>query len=340
MSNTQTWPGLLVRASLGDTGRLPRPTITQSPDIPISGPVPFDRPGFLEDADTYDNTYNYEVEAGFPNYAYVRGKNLTNQQIDGHWNLFFAQPNLLLYPYLWENNQLVTGDGNLNPPFSIQPGQVGATQDAFNWVPPGGIDRFSMIAMAITKEHGNPFEGVHAISNLVEVLAKNGNVGMRNVEIVRGIVPEITSSIRYEQGSEAARVDIMAVCRNIPKGSSFFISSSTPLNGRTLSFSIESTGATDFRAGFIDLDIPANWSTTFNYTLKLGSDYSGIPNGAIPSVQLRAELVMDSGHALYDLGAAAEPDPATQAVRTCAKGTPLRVVAAGGFDTVCADMGP
>jgi len=340
MTNDRIWPGILIRADIDDTGTIPRTPLANSPDIPISGAQPLEDPGILTDPESYDQVYDYDVEAGFPTYAYMRGKNMADRRIDGEWNLFYAAPNILLYPSLWQQNQLANGTGDLNPPFSIEPGGVAATLDAFNWVMPVELDQCSMIGKAVTPEHGNPFNGVTALNDLVRVLAENGNVAQFNVGIVRGDVPDITSSVHYEQGSEAARVDIVTIFKNIPKGSSYSIAASTPLNGRTLSASGADTQENTFKIAWVDLDIPALWAATFNYELTFGSDWSGIPDGARPQVEIRAELVMQSDHPLYALGADPDLDVASGTLRTGADGWALHIVVAGGFRTVCADMGP
>ncbi|MCE8006853.1 hypothetical protein [Aestuariivita sp.] len=335
-----TWPGVVVRNKGGEDGTVPRKTSSNSPDILISGKDPFKDPSFLTDPANYGNDYDNQLYIGWPNYLYVRGKNFTDADLSGSWNLFFAEPNILLYPYLWEENQLATSSGNMNPPFDIKAGEIGASNDPFTWVPPDVSDHYCLIGIANTPDHGNPLAGVTNITSLAEVMANNANIAQRNVQMIRGARPQVVAKAGYNQGSEGARVDLAVVFRNIPKGSSYTVSSGTPLNGETLSYSEKDTKANDFKYAWVDQDIPAQWDTMFTYTLTFGQDWSGIPAGARPEVEIRGELVQGEDDPLYRLGVDPGLDPVTGAARVSVRGGPVRIVTAGSVRTVCVDIGP
>jgi len=114
--------------------------------------------------------------------------------------------------------------------------------------------------------------------------------------------PITTDRVAYDQGSESSLVDLVVTFKNIPKGSSYTIASGTPLNGGTLSHSAENTQDNNFKYGWIDKDIPANWTTMFTYTLNLGDDWTGIPPANNPEVEIRVELVQGSKDRLFYLG--------------------------------------
>ena len=135
-----TWPGIVVRCNTGEAGTVPRSVSSNSPDIIISGGQPYKDPSFLTDVANYNNAYSADLKIGWPNWLYVRGTNFTTGGLSGTWNLFWATPNILLYPYLWEKNGLATSAGNKNPPFTIDAGKIGASTDAFTWVPPDVSD--------------------------------------------------------------------------------------------------------------------------------------------------------------------------------------------------------
>ncbi len=335
-----TWPGIVVRNKNGEGGDVPRKTSSNSPDLLISGKEPFEDPSFLTDPANYGKDYSNQLFIGWPNYLYVRGKNFTDTDLSGSWNLFYATPNILLYPYLWEDNQLATSSGDQNPGFDIKAGEIGASNDPFVWVPGDASDHYCLIGIAKTAEHGNPLAGVTNIKSLAEVMATNANIAQRNVQMVRGAQPQVVARARYDQGSDAATVDLAVVFKNIPRGSSFTVSSGTPLNGEALSYSEKDTKTTDFKYAWTDRDIPAHWVTMFTYTLTFGSDWSGIPEGARPEVEIRGELVQREGDPLYRLGVDPGPDPATGKARVCARGGPVRIVTAGSVRTICADIGP
>ncbi|MBN9889282.1 hypothetical protein [Salipiger abyssi] len=335
----ETWPGIVVRCTSGEDGTTPRSASSQSPDILISGTEPYEDPAFLKDPANYGNSYDNSLYIGLPNYLYVRGKNYTEATLDGHWNLFYAEPNILLYPYLWEENQLRTSLGDMNPPFSIEPGAIGASTDPFTWVPPDVSDHYCLVAVAATPDHGNPVSGVNNINSLAEVLSTNANIAQRNVQMIRGNVPQVVSKARFDQGAEGALVDLAVVFTNMPKGSSYTVSSGTPLDGKALSHSDSNTQDNNFKYAWTDLYIPAQWVTMFNYTMTFGSDWSGIPPDAIPSIEIRSEVVMDQSHPLYELGVEAV-DPATGKARVSARGGPVRIITAGSVKTIMPDVGP
>ncbi|MCR8548969.1 hypothetical protein M4578_14115 [Salipiger sp. P9] len=335
----ETWPGIVVRCTTSEDGTTPRSASSNSPDILISGTTPYEDPAFLEDPANYGQSYPNSLYIGLPNYLYVRGKNYTDATLEGNWNLFFAEPNILLYPYLWEQNQLATSAGDKNPPFTIEAGAIGASTDPFTWVPPNVSDHYCLVAVAATPDHGNPVSGVNNINSLAEVMSNNANIAQRNVQMIRGNVPQVVSQARYDQGSEGATVDLAVVFSNIPKGSSYTISSGTPLDGMALSHSDSNTQDNNFKYAWTDLEIPAQWVTMFNYTLTFGSDWSGIPPDAIPSVEIRGELVQEDGDPLYHLGVDAT-DPATGRTRMSSRGGPVRLVTVGSVKTIMPDVEP
>lgn len=334
-----TWDGIVVRCNLNETGAVPRSASSNSPDLIISGTTPFPDPSILTDPNNYGNAYSNSLYIGLPNYLYVRGKNYTANPLTGSWNLFWATPNILLYPYLWEQNMLATSSGNQNPPFAIDSNKIGASEDCFTWVPPNVSDHYCLIGIANTPGHGNPLAGVNNITNLADTLANNGNIAQRNVNMVRGVVPQLVQTAGYSQGSEAAKVDLAVVFENIPKGSSYTIASGTPLNGKPLAHAESGTTDNNFKYAWTDLDIPAQWNTVFNWTLTFGSDWSGIPAGAHPTVTIRGELVQDEDDPLYHLGVVPDPHPVTRQLRTGARGGLVKVVVAGSVKTIAADMG-
>ncbi len=337
---TSKWPGVVVRCNFGETGDVPRTASATSPDIVISGKAPFPDPGILTNPANYGNAYDSSLYIGVPNYLYVRGKNFTDAALSGSWNLFWASPNILLYPSLWEQNQLVTSSGHADPTFTIKPGEIGASTDCFNWVPPDTSDHYCFMAVANTPGHGNPLAGVQSITDLASVLANNANIAQRNVNIVRGDLPSFVQQIGYDQGDEAARIDLAVVFGNLPKGSSYSVASGTPLNGRTLSHEDSNTTENNFMYAWTDLDIPAGWNTMFNITIKFGTDWSGIPPGQSPSVSMRGLLIQNSLDRLYHLGDDAGIHPDTQVLRVDSVGHPVRAIVVGSVTTIFPDVGP
>jgi len=336
----EQWNGIVVRSTLSEQGTVPRDALATSPDIALAGVAPFPDPAILTDPANYDTVYGNGLYIGAPNYLYVRGKNGTPDGLSGSWNLFWATPNILLYPYLWQNNAIATSSGNLNPGFSISPGAIGASADPFAWVPSDMADCYCLVAVANTPGYGNPLLGVSDIASLASALALNANIAQHNVHSIRGNLPQVVFESGYDQGDEPALVDVSVIFENIPKGSSYTISAGTPLNGQVLSHYDTNTTQANFTYAWVDLEIPAQWDTMFTCVITFGSDWSGIPTNQKPTVTIRADLVQESSQALYQLGSDAGENPHTGQPRLDSSGGPVRVVTAGSFGVVCPDVGP
>jgi len=333
---SEKWTGITVRNTGNETGNIPRSASSQSPDIIVSGKTPMSDPSILEEEANYGNSYSNQLYIGLPNYLYVRGKNFTDGKFDGNWTLYWATPNVLLYPSTWEKNQLATSQGNKAPDFSIEAGKVGASTDAFTWIPPDTQNHYCMIAIAETPEHGNPLSGVNNINSLAETLSTNANIAQRNLQLIRSpSLPQVVSSASYNQGSEGATMDLVFVFTNIPKGSSYSVGLGTPLDGKPISYTGTDTQRTNFKEGLVNAVIPANWNTLFTYTITFGSDWSDIPDGEYPTVEVRGEIVTDLEHPLYYLGEDCPNHPVTGEARFSASGGPVRVLIAGSVSVVC-----
>jgi len=336
----EKWTGMVVRCKGGEQGNVPRAASSNSPDIAISGTKPFSDPSILTNPSNYDKVYDNKLYINLPNYLYVRGKNFTDKDFSGTWNLFWSTPNILLYPYLWEKNQLATSSGNQSPAFTVKAGAIGASTDPFTWVPPQVQDHYCLIGIANTPDHGNPVKGVNNITNLAEVLANNANIAQRNVQIITGNVPQVVSTAGYDQGSEPSKIDLAVIFKNLPKGSSYTVGSGTPLNGKPLYHEDSNTKDNNFKYAWTDLEVPAQWNTIFNYTLTFGKDWSGIPAGAFPEVTIRGELVQETTDRLYHMATNAERHPITRKARLDATGGPVKLITVGSVTTQCPDVKP
>lgn len=331
---------ITVRNSIVENGNLPRQYTAGSPDIIVSGKLPFEDPSILVDPKNYNNAYENTLYIGFPNFLYVRGKNFGTQKVEGSWNLYWSTPNILLYPYLWEANQLASSDGNLDPALSLDPGAIGASTNAFAWTPADTQDHYCMIAVAKSPGHPNPLAGVRNVTDLAAAMSNNANIAQRNLQLIRGDVPQVVSSAAYAQGDEPQTMDIAVLLKNLPKGSSWSAASGTTLNGMTLQHAESNTQVNNFKYAWSDLDVPAQWQTFFNYTMAFGSDWSGIPDGAKPELTIRGEIAMTSEHRLYNHPAArvAEPDTKNGRPRLDKLGNPVKLMIAGTVTTRCPDI--
>ncbi|RUU96347.1 MULTISPECIES: hypothetical protein [unclassified Mesorhizobium] len=183
---------------------------------------------------------------------------------------------------------------------------------------------------------------MNKVTSLAETLANNPNIAQRNMQMIRGAVPQLVSRAAYTQGDEAQLMDLVVHFQNIPKGSSYTVNSGTPLDGETLHMDGSDTKTNNFKIGWTDRNVPAQWSTMFDYTLFFGNDWSGIPVGHKPTVSIRGEILMESGHRLYNHPAArvADPDLHTGQPRLDKLGNVYKVMTAGTVSTMCPDIGP
>jgi len=336
----QQWDGILLRSDLDDPGAIPRNALANSPDIVIAGTAPLPDPGILAAPGQYGMVVDQGISIGLPNYIYVRGENGTTDTLSGNWSLFYATPNLLLYPYLWQQNGIATASGYRNPPFTIDAGAIGVNTDPFTWVPSDLSDNYCLVAIAGTPGHGNPLQGIDNITDLAEALSLNANIAQRNVLTIRGSLPQIVFSTGYNQGTQPAVVDISVLFENIPAGSSYTISAGTPLNGMVLNHSDPNTTDSSFRYSWTALQIPAQWSTLFTCVLGFGGDWSGIPPGAKPRITIRVDLLQEGDQPLYHLGSEPGPNLLTGQPRLGGGMGPIRTVTVGSYAVTCPDMGP
>jgi len=329
--STSPWSGIDIRCTLSGDGTVPRAASSDSPDIILAGTKPLENPGQLTTPESYQKAYDHKLFIENLNYIYVRGKNYTNESIYGFWNLYSAPSNLLMYPYLWEHNYIENAVGLKDSAFEIDSCDVGVSENAFVWIPPAlpNGQSYSLIGIAMSERHGNPLAGVNNVHDLAEVLSTNANIAMRKLSIHDGDIPTVLGSILYDQGSEAALVDIRVIFKNIPKGSSYQVSSGVPMNGKTLSIEGKNSNQNYFSTGWNDLQIPANWNSAFDYSITFGNDWSDIAPFEYPSVEIRAELVISGKHKLYGLGQLAESNIQTAMRRFDSAGDPLRTINIG-----------
>lgn len=334
----EIWDGVLVRCSNGETGTVPRSTPASSPDLICNGTTPMGDPAMLEDEANYGNSFANQIYEKQYNYLYVRAKNMHNGPVKGHFELYYSEARLLLYPGEWKKNQLATSNGDKEVPFELNAqNEIAATIDPFKWLveTPSTGQHYCIIGCAPTDLHPDPVPDTYKISDWGAWLAQNGNIAQRNTALITGNIPEFTDTFIYDQGEEASKVDLTFLCYNIPKGSKIMVSSGKPLHGEPISWEIDSTTDYDFKYGIPDLEIDANWWAEFTCMVWFGSDWGDI-TGA-PKVTVRGEIPLESDHKYYHLGKPASPHPVTGKPRVDKLGKPVRILTVGSYSMVCPD---
>lgn len=318
---------------------MPRTRSWHSPDIIVSPLEPLKRPADLATPASYATQTSKALVVGQHNYFYLRGKNFTDSDLTGYWSLYWSEPSILLFPRLWAHNKLVNGAGADAPALNIKAGQVGVTEDAFVWLPPSTKDHYCMIALAVTPGHDDDLTGLATIKDLVDYVAQHPNIAQNNLYVVEGNQPSAVGKAYYDQGEEASRIDLAVLFENLPKGSSYRVSVSTPINGQTLVHAETDTNTSNFKYAWTDLDMPAFWEGYLNFELTFGRDWSGIPSGAQPKVTLRGELIQDSKDSLYHLGRVADPST-NGAPRLDKYRAPVKAIIAGSVSMLFTRTAP
>lgn len=333
---SELWDGMFLRGDLGETGTVPRnSTSSQSADLIAYGTEPMPNPSLLEDASVYSTNYSNQIYLNEYNYMYMRAKNLHSGPVSGHFEFYYSQSNLLLLPAYWQ--QLATSDGNTKPPFAVElQNQIAATTNPFSWlVKPPDQGHYCTIGIVVSDLHGSPVVMTDRITDWTGILASNGNIAQRNMHLITGEAPDIADQVPFNIGIEGATIDLVFILNNIPLGSEFRATSGTPLHGKPITVTNLDTKETSFKQGPTDLDVPANWSTLFGWTLKFGNDWADITG--TPSVQVRGELVQNSSDPLYHLGRVAGRHPETGQLRVDQNGDLVKLVTFGTFKSVAID---
>jgi hypothetical protein len=152
--------------------------------------------------------------------------------------------------------------------------------------------------IASTPDHGNLVEAPDRGTQLAENSSTNANVAHRNLQMV-------------------------------PR---------TPRDGKALWHAESNAQHNNFKFAWPDLDIPTQWNSVFTYTLNFGSDWSGIPKGEYPSVEIRGERLQTSRQKLDHLGRDAGHHPGASLLRVDDHGGPVRLVKVGSVTTIMPDF--
>lgn len=291
---------LFLRGNLSDNGEIPKPgTQFQSPDVIPYGPGPV-----VDPRTTFANNYNQYVakplQINAQNYLYLRAKNFKDGPQEGTASIYYAPANIILFPSVWRENILSTSDGRTGTPVrAAMYGDIAITTDPLTWIPqvPPPETHYSLIGLVATPEHPNPIPNINSIDDLAIWLAKNGGIGMMNVQSVTAGSPTFTSTVPYQQGDRAYRVAIMIECVNVPMGSWVGFSAGTPTGDMPIFLpKTEVTSEPNFQAG-ITTNVPENYATHIAYSWW--SNGKEIPPGA--TITLRAYVVSEGNDVIAEL---------------------------------------
>ena len=299
------WDDILIRDSLSDTGKYPTSgTLSHSPDIIPFGTSPIQDPTTLIDATHWEKDLGKNLTANATNYLYVRGENLANKAQTGNMYLYYSKASLLLYPNQWATNGLKTSAGADHVPVSAAAiGDKVVTNDPFTWIPQMiSGDHYCLVSRVSTPDHPAIIPHTGDIQSFSKFISDNPDFAWRNVAVVDSGAPTWTTTVEYNQGTQASEMHFLITCKNVPVGAGVAFSSGTP--GPNPVVNLPMTNVTDdqsFIAGMVS-SVPANWNTNISY--------SYFAHGTTPkkgfSITMNAVYIVPPDNELFERAATAE----------------------------------
>jgi|GEM_PF-3023557 len=224
------YEGILIRASLSDTGALPRTgTVSCSPDVIPFGEQAASNPSkvFITN---WDKDLGVALTAEKQNFVYVRGiETSCTDFIQKDCYVFYSKDSEIDDPQNWIGNQLATQSGAQKVLLTAQNESKVVTTDPFIWTPPNPTDgeTYSLIAVLVDEGDFPSFDGVNG--DWETYVDNNGNVGWNKVTI-KAVVPPPTPPLRWSTTFDYSQVTTQTVsftllATNIPKGSALSLSS-------------------------------------------------------------------------------------------------------------------
>lgn len=263
---TQTeWNGFVMRSLKDESGSVPRIFSADSPDIVNSGLTKLSSPDELKSLST---TLQNPLRPGMANFIYLRAENTTQSTVSGVFRLYSVPVSLTLFPKQWTKSPVKAPDGSTTVPISAGASDVVISDPSYLFAPSSAQ---SLIAIA---DSGNGVPDASKITTLPELAAYVSN----NADIAMSSIVECQSSktfsLPYSQGYESCKVNITVSMDSVPAGSTFKLSQGNcsmvlaePLSG-------EVTQENGFETGWQNLEVPANWSGTLDFSIAFGGAVS------------------------------------------------------------------
>ena len=298
-----TYNGVLLRKALDDTGNLPYTggVVSNSPDIIPKGLVPYSDPQKTLSDDYNNKDDGTSLTMDIDNYFYMRGKNLSQESIEGDFYLYVMKPNLLIYPDQWKDKGLrVASSTEENPVYnssfpSTAPGKIAVATNPFIWNP-DTTTHHCAIGRVVSAQNPNPIPQTGTVNDLAAWLVNQGGYCWRNLQIVdKGV--QWSQSTTYTQGAMGAKMYILVTCNGCPINST--ISFSCGVAGPKPQIYLPPTPITTTQ-GFITgihSEIPANYISN----MIISYEPSGSPLQGF-EITVSAQYVVDNSNPLYAHG--------------------------------------
>ncbi|MDY7093684.1 MAG: hypothetical protein SX243_12000 [Acidobacteriota bacterium] len=265
------YDGILVRASLEDTGELPRSgPLQESPDVSPQGKTVVEDPQTYF-RDTYEENVGKPVVAGEPNLVYLRGKNTGDFAQGGTAFLYWASEADLGSPARWKNNRVFTADGSDRVTLGrTLPGEVVVGEVPFVYSPPANDAgaNIALLGVVATNEHPNPVPGLGNSIDFDRWVSRQGGVGVLQATLQPPPKqePTFTTKAQFDLGNTEGEVSFFIKTAGIPLGWKVSFEAEKPApDGYKIELPLSTINADPFTQGtFANLDANYNSPITFN----------------------------------------------------------------------------
>jgi hypothetical protein len=313
---TEQWNDLYFRHNMEDVGKYPTGgSLSASPDIVPLGSHSVSDPQYMIADDQWSRDLGNSTNASEPNYIYLRGANLSDNDTTGTVSLYYSPGSLLLWPTDpvdpkkgWAKRPLTTSGGDKSIRVTAKAKARFATSEAFRWVPePIWNDHYCLVARVATKEHENPIPEVGTLTDFGAYISTHPNMAWRNVVTINPAHPVSTTTVNYSQGVQGGLVYLNMRCENVPDGSKISMSCGTPgpdpmieVKPTTVSNTIGSDGMARFSLTLYS-KIPDDWTSDISYT------WYSEGKTPLPGMKIFLDPIMPAAYDDRILGAFARP---------------------------------
>lgn len=275
--------------------------MSNCPDIIPFGTTPVGDPYDYFIVNSWDKDLGKALTAKMQNYIYLRAQNAAGKQQTGRLYLYWAKASLILYPSLWQDNVITTGNGKDHFEFTV--GKDGklvssdALQGTFVWNPEmlPQNDHYCLIGRIVTPDHPASIPPIGRITDLGKFISENPNFGWRNIAVVDKDTPNYSFSIDYKQGDEGGKMNFLLCCTGVPVDAEVSFTARNTSGVQPLVQLPRTKVQTSNEEFGIASDVPANWESAIEV------DYW--TNGKAPlqdwKLDMKVVFFVPSDHELY-----------------------------------------
>lgn len=235
-----------MRPNLNNNGNLPAAApYNYCPDIwPVQTMPLANYKTVLASQPSYRSQPPNQVVLNETNYIYVRAFNGSSTTQTNSVTLYYSATNLIQYPGLWENNVILTDQGNNSGAITVAPGTVGVADATFLWVNPqpalGGVG-FGLVAQFNDPQNSNPPPPADSPINMAALIQNNLQWGWSNLVLLNGpsdLTYSFNTGITVPQGFQTGMYALTANCVNFQGWQVSFQCSQTDSHGNPISLPV------------------------------------------------------------------------------------------------------